>query len=214
MAFDLLSTQSAVVDIVFNILKILVALSIGGIAVWWGLRVKRYDTQNISLVIDPKTNRLIGLEYRKAGTYADRKTKNKLFYLKGNKAGLDPDEAPYINVMKPGFMSPTKAVLSVKTGENSYRFIHPQFDGESFKPTVGEEDVNWALNVFEAQHKIFGTTWLDKVLPYIPLIIVGFVMVIIVFTLMKNADTVVEILTLMKDIQVNQAKMQLGTVIS
>lgn len=106
----------------------------------------------------------------RAGIFVDGKTKNKRFFLKKANVGLDPDNVPYIS------RGGEKFVYLIKTGLKNFQFVKPRIRDEKVFLEVGEEDVNWAVNSYERQKKVFGT---NALLQYLPFIALGFVSMII-----------------------------------
>ena len=55
--------------------------------------------------------------------------------------------------------------------------------------TVGEEDVNWAINAYERQKKLFSTTLLMQLMPFIMLAFVSIIILIIFIYFFKEFST-------------------------
>jgi len=195
----------------------LIVLVGAGLLAWFIWREKRYDTSTFVLDVDFETGQINGLKpFGRGGVFVDGKTKNKRFFLKGDTVGLDPDKVPYVNLLGGNNpLKPNKGVILVQTGLKNFRFIRPTVNANKtllFK--VGEEDVNWAINAYERQKKVFGTSLFEKVLPYIPLVICTFGLVIIIVTVFKNLPEVKELLIEMKHITENLKVAKMGTVIA
>jgi NADH:ubiquinone oxidoreductase subunit 3 (subunit A) len=105
------------------------------------------------------------------GVFVDRKTGNKRLYLKSSHVGLEPDNIPFIPTTKGN-----RIVMLLQTGLKNYKYIHPLISADQIRFTVGEEDVNWAVNEYEAQKKRFNTNWLTQ---YMPFIILGFCFIVL-----------------------------------
>ena len=108
--------------------------------------------------------------YDEAGIFVDKKTNNKRLYLKRNNVGLSPDNIPFIDKGK------TKIVYLFKTGLKNFRYIQINIENPGVLFTVGEEDVNWAINAYERQKKLFQNSLFMQLLPFI---LVAFVTIII-----------------------------------
>ena len=108
----------------------------------------------------------------KAGIFVDSKTKNKRFFLKKFNVGLSPDNVPYL----PSSNGQPKTVYLLRTGLKNFQFITPRVTAEGITLSVGEEDVNWAINSYERAKKMFNS---DKLLQYMPYIAIAFVSIII-----------------------------------
>lgn len=143
----------------------------------------------------------------KAGIFVDSKTKNKRFFLKKNNVGLSPDNVPYIP------SAGAKIVYLLKTGLKNFRFIHVRPANPSVVLSVTEEDVNWAVNAYERQKKIFSQ---DKFMQYLPFMILAFVCVIILIIFIyffKNFDTLKEVAEAFRDASAKLAEANAGTVV-
>ena len=120
--------------------------------------------------------------YDKAGIFLNTKTGNKLFYLKRLKVGLNPDKLMYINDSKG-----KKIVYLLRYGFKNFVFVNPFVkDVGDVKFKVGEEDVNWAINSYEASKKRFTQSLLFQMLPFMVLALVCIVILILMVTLFKN----------------------------
>ena len=116
-------------------------------------------------------------EYDSAGIFVDKQTMNKRFFLKNNKVGLNPDNVPYV-VDRKG----KKMVYVIKTGLKNFYFLQPKLDTQGkITFSVGEEDVNWAVNAYERQKKVFGSSMLLQYMPFIVLAFVS-IIVLVIFT--------------------------------
>ena len=137
--------------------------------------------------------------FDEGGVFTDGKTGNKRLFLKHAKVGLDPDNIPYLPTIQG-----EKWVYLLRTGLKNFKYISPQLDDNFINFIVGEEDVNWAVNIYEAQKKRFQSNWLQQ---YLPFIIIGFtsIIVLIMFIWLVNklamikdiADAMREVATLL-----------------
>jgi hypothetical protein len=143
----------------------------------------------------------------KGGVFVDGKTGNKRLFLRDAKVGLSPDNIPFLVVGK------EKWVFVLRTGLKNYRYIYIEFENELFHFKVGEEDVNWALNVYEAQKKRFATGWLAQ---YMPFIIIGFtsiIMLIMFIWLFNKLGMILEIAQAMQKVAESLAQATGTTII-
>lgn len=117
--------------------------------------------------------------YDKAGVFVDNKTKNKRLYLQKANVGLNPDNIPYLSTGN------NKVIYFLRTGLKNFHFIKPNIKYPNITLTVGEEDVNWAINAYERSKKNFMSNIL---LQYMPFIVLGFVslIILIVFIYLFN----------------------------
>lgn len=146
--------------------------------------------------------------YDKAGIFVDAKTRNKRFFLMKAKVGLDPDNVPYVMETK------GKAVVYLlRTGLKNFRFIKPRIVEGAYSFTVGEEDVNWAVNAYERAKKTFNQS---KLLQYMPFIIIGFVTVVILIIFIyffRNFDVLKDVALELKEAARQVAQARSGTLI-
>ena len=112
--------------------------------------------------------------YDNAGIFVDKKTGNKRLYIKKAYVGLDPDNIPYI-VDNKG----KKTIYLYRTGLKNYHYIKINIKQPGITLTVGEEDVNWAINAYERAKKTFSNSLLMQLMPYIALAFVSIVILII-----------------------------------
>jgi len=111
------------------------------------------------------------ISYDKGGVFEDSVTRNLRLYLKKNDVGLSADNIPYIQDS-----SGAKQIWLVKSGRKNFRYLNFNIDNEFFNIKVGEEDVNWAVNTYERQKKIFAN---QGIMPYLPYILLAFVSLVI-----------------------------------
>lgn len=150
----------------------------------------------------------LNIKYDKAGIFVDSKTKNKRLFLKTHKVGLDPDNVPYMPSA-----GKRRKILLLQTGLKNFRYIKPSMTMDSLSFIVGEEDVNWAINSYERQKRIFGDSWLAQ---YLPFMIIGFVSIIILIlfiNLFKVAPDMRDAAVALKEAAQAMAQAKAGTVI-
>lgn len=115
-----------------------------------------------------------------AGIFVDPKTKNKRLFLKRNNIGLNPDGIPYIQRGK------SKMVYLYKTGLKNFFYLNIDVGTNDLKIKVGEENVNWAINAYERAKKMFSTSTLLQMMPYIMLAFVSMIILILFIFLFRQ----------------------------
>ena len=168
---------------------------------------KRYDF--LCVILEQDGFGQSSYQTDKAGVYVDNKTKNKRFFLKRNNVGLDPDDIPYIRDEKG-----KKTIFLRKDGLKNFRYIDFKtlFTGDN-EITVGEEDVNWAINAYERQKSVFGSTTLQKLLPYIGLIIMGVFILGMVAVILSKIPALLEETTKLTQVLKEMYLAQSGTTV-
>lgn len=200
----------AVVDIVISVAIMIVGILFGGGLIAFGLfayfQNKKYNQFDFVIWGRDSFGQLVE-EKDKGGIFVDKKTNNKRLFLKKNNVGLDPDNIPYIAV------NGRKKVYLLKLGLKNFRYVKPKpdFDGLSF--VVGEEDVNWAINSYERQKKVFGQNWLLQYLPFMALAFVSIIILIMFIYFFKQFPVLKDIALAMKEAAQQLAAAQGGTVI-
>jgi hypothetical protein len=116
------------------------------------------------------------IKYDIGGVFVDGRTNYKRLFLKNNNVGLDPDNIPFLMDRKG-----VKKVLLLQTGLKNFRYLRPTVNDELIVFTVGEEDVNWGINSYEAQKKRM-QGWL---LQYLPFIMIAFTSMIILIMIIQ-----------------------------
>lgn len=119
-----------------------------------------------------------------AGIFIDKKTHNKRFFIRKANVGLNPDKVP--SIVKGG----KNIVYLVQTGLKSFHFIQIDYAEPKLVLKVGEEDVNWAVNAYERQKKLFQHNVLMQYLPFIALAFVAIIILIMFIYLFKNMDVI------------------------
>jgi hypothetical protein len=158
---------------------IIIIFGILGFIIYWIYKTdKRFDTNVDIFEMDglgrPK------LTYDVGGTYVDKKTNAKRFWLKKGKVGLNCDNVPSIPIERG---KRKKTVYVLRIGEKNYRFINIRLPKrEDIKIEVGEEDVNWALNSYEREKKRYATSFWEKIAPYATMALTV-VFVIVIFAI-------------------------------
>jgi len=148
------------------------------------------------------------VKHDSGGIFIDGKTKNKRLFLKKANVGLDPDNIPYLPSA-----TGKKKILLLQTGLKNFKFIKPVITGGLLTFTVGEEDVNWAINSYERQKKLFAQSWLIQYMPFIMLAFTSIIILILFINLFKQIPEIKEIVLVMREIAASLAQAKAGTVI-
>ena len=175
----------------------------------------------------------------RGGVFVERKTKNKLFFLKKLKSSLSPDHIPFVLVNN------KNAVFVTKRGSKSYSYTIPKikqtvltklvpvlnagkpvFDEngkQKFKTVeykenlldlhVGDEDVNWALNTYERNKKVFAQNTLMQFMPFIALGFTAIIIAVIFIYFFKELSVLKEFGAQMHAAAAELAAAKQGTVV-
>jgi len=136
------------------------------------LKWKQYNEYSITIwKVDKYGQRTES--YDSAGVFIDPKTKIKRLFLRRNNVGLNPDNIPFTSA------GSKKVVHLLQTGLKNFHYINLHIENPKVTLSVGEEDVNWAINDYERQKSLFDT---NKFLQYMPYIAIAFVSIIILIT--------------------------------
>lgn len=120
-------------------------------------------------------------KYDQGAVFEDKKTKNRLFFLKKHPVGLTADNVPYIQDD-----AGDKIVYLLQTGQKNFRFIHIDMGDDHFKFTFGEEDLNWGLNAYERQKKLGQQSLLMQLLPFLVMAFFGIMILAMVIYVLKD----------------------------
>lgn len=183
---------------------IFVILFIGGLmatAIVFYLKQKRF--KEFKCIIIDKYKRV---SFDQAGIFVDKKTNNKRFYMKKAFVGLDPNNVPYF--VEAG----QKYVIMFKTGLKNFHFINININ-PNFELIVEEEDVNWAINAYERQKKLFQNSMLLQYLPFILLAFVSLIILILFIYLFKQVEHIKEFMEVAREIAVQLAQARTGTTV-
>lgn len=142
----------------------------------------------------------------KAGIFVDVKTKNKRLFLKENKVGLSPDNIPYIP------KGNRKVIYLLQSGLKNFTFIKPTFNSP-LTFSVGEEDVNWAVNAYERQKVRFMSNMLLQYLPYISLAFVSIIILFMVIYVVKEFSVLKDVANALNEASRALAQANSGTTV-
>lgn len=143
----------------------------------------------------------------KAGIFVDSKTKNKRFFMRKMKVGLNPDNVPYIRE------EGSKVVYLLRTGLKNFHFIRMKPHNPSVTLSVGEEDVNWAMQDYDKAKKMFIRTKLLDYMPYIGLAFTGIIILIMFMYFFKEFGTLKDVAVAMSDAAKSMAQYKTGTAV-
>lgn len=171
------------------------------------MRWRRYNQFHIEIWQKDGFGHLT-IKYDKGGVFVDGKTQNKRLFLKAHNVGLDPDNIPYL-------ITPTgkKKVMLLQTGLKNFKYIKPMVNDNLLHFKVGEEDVNWAINSYERQKKIFAQSWLAQYLPFIMLAFVSMIILIMFIQLFNKFPIILEIVKELKEVTMQLAQAKSGTTV-
>lgn len=172
-----------------------------GIAVFMYMKQRKF--KEFKCIIIDKYKRV---SFDQAGIFVDKKTNNKRFYMKKAFVGLDPNNVPYF------VDAGQKYVLLFKTGLKNFHFININIDPK-FELIVEEEDVNWAINAYERQKKLFQFNALMQYMPFILLAFVSLIILILFIYLFRQIGTIKEFMEVAKEIAVQLAQARSGTTV-
>jgi hypothetical protein len=157
-------------------------------------RAMKYDTPVEIIEIDKS-----GIVYTKDVGGIFFKKNQRAFWLRKHDVGMNPDTVPYVRTLgknsKLTFWMKNKAVYVFQTGFKEFAYIDPEITNDKIQFRIGDADVSWAINTFEVAKKMQIKEWYTDVLPYIPLIIVGVIMLIIVIYMFKSFPEMKELIS-------------------
>ncbi len=207
MAIDVAGITSNLLNIAFMIGAVLIVVVILIVLVWIVIRQMKYGKFHV-VVWENDAYGNTRETYDKAGIFVDNKTRNKRFFMLKAKVGLNPDNVPYVTGKK------GKAVVYLlRTGLKNFRFIKPRITDGAYSFSVGEEDVNWAVNAYERAKKTFSQS---KLLEYMPFIVFGFVSLVILIIFIyffRNFDVLKEVAVELKEAARQVAQARAGTLV-
>lgn len=148
------------------------------------------------------------VRYDKGGIFVDTKTNNKRLFLKANNVGLNPDNVPYLMTG-----SGRKKVYLLQTGLKNFQYIKPVVSDTLLHFSVGEEDVNWAINSYEKQKKLFSQGWLAQYLPYMMIAFSGMIVLILVIQVLNKFEVLKEVADTLLEVSKNLAQARSGTTV-
>lgn len=204
---DLSGIASGGLAIAFILIAVVFVAGFFALLTWLYIKWKQYQQFDIIIWQNDGLGQL-NVKYDRGGIFVDKKTKNKRLFLRKHKVGLDPDNIPYMPSPKG-----KKTVMLLQTGLKNFKYIKPKVSHDVMGFTVGEEDVNWAINAYERQKKIFAQSWLAQYMPFIALAFVSIIILILFINLFKVAPDLKDAAIALKESAKYWAQAQAGTVI-
>jgi hypothetical protein len=204
---NLSGVSSSILNVVVIILAVLV---IGGIAVgvvFAYLKNKKYSAFKC-IIWEKDAFGQVVQSVDEAGIFVDGATNNKRLFLKRANVGLSPDNIPYITTL-----AGKKIVFLARVGLKNYNYIKPNFEDGKISFTVGEEDVNWAINAYERQKKAFGSNMLLQYMPYILMAFVSIVILVIFIYFFKSFSVLKDVALAFQEASKNLILAKGGSVV-
>ena len=197
---DLTSVGSQALNIFIIIFIAVSAIAIIGGLVWLYMMYRKYS-QYTCIIFERDGFGQFSEKRDMAGIFVDRKTKNKRFYMRKYKVGLNPDNVPYIQSGK------KRVVYLYRTGLTNFHFININIKHPDVTMTVGEEDVNWAVNAYERSKKIFNQSMWMQIIPFIGLVFVCIAIIVVFIYFFQDFETLYQMAEAMKEAakQISQA---------
>lgn len=201
------SLGSSALGLVVLVIAVLILVGIVIAITLMVLKLRKYKQFNVVIWQKDGFGQFIQ-KHDEGGIFIDSKTGNKRLFLRFAGVGLTPDNVPYLSSSKGA-----KTIYLLQVGLKNFKFIKPEIGSEYIHFTVGEEDVNWASNDYEAQKKRFNTGWLQQ---YLPFIILGFtimVMLVMFIYIFNKLPLFLEIAKEMKNVAQLLAQAKTGTTV-
>ena len=174
------SVKGTALNITVIVVVVLIAIGIGVLLYFLWKNAKKYDEFRVIILSKDGFGHPI-ITYDTGGVFEDSLTKNLRLFLKDNNVGLSANKIPYIP--RP---DGKKQIFTLRTGRKNFRYLNFNIDDDMFNINVGEEDVNWAVNTYERQKKIFSQGGIMQYLPYMMLAFVSLVILIIFIYFFKD----------------------------
>lgn len=193
-------------NVVVMVLLIVCVVGLIGAGMWLFFKWKKYQQYDVIIWKKDGFGNLVETS-DKAGVFVDRKTKNKRLYLKKSKVGLSPDNIPFIT------RKARKQVYVLQTGHKNFRYIKPVIQDPQIFFKVGEEDVNWGLNAYEAAKNRFSQNLLLQIMPFIALGFVTVIILIIFIYFFKNFSVLKDVAIAFQEASKQLALAKSGTTI-
>jgi len=201
-----------VLNVGMIILVGVIGAGIMGVLVWAYLKHKKYN-QYKCVIWETDTYGNCKESYDKAGIFVDNKTKNKRFFLRKANVGLDPNTVPYLQ------SGNSRTVYLLRDGLKNFRFLNmnvwkkPNPGFSNVNISVGEEDVNWAINAYERQKRLFSHNLFMQYLPFIALAFVSIIILVIFIYFFKNFESLRALGAAMTETAKIMAQAQTGTTV-
>jgi hypothetical protein len=181
-------------------LIIIIAVGIIAYVTYYFMRKKRYGQYRIE-ILDRDENGNVYKDYDRAGVFLDKKTGLRLLFLEKARIGLNPNNIPFVSSReKSGFLIKKEVIIKTvylrRIGVNNYVFIHVKVNPDNTIISVGEEDLNNAVQeMSKIRRKYDKKSWWDDNKPIIVWIITIMIIMIIMLVLFNKfgiLETVIE----------------------
>ncbi len=203
---DMSGTASGALNIGIVLLVIILAVVVMLALFFFIKRIIKYSGFKV-VIWEVLESGGIRINYDKAGIFVMGKTGNKLLYLKRSNVGLNPDNISYV-IDSAG----KKVIYLMRYGFKNFVFINPIANQKGdFNFKVGEEDVNWAVNSYEANKKRFSNSLLAQMLPFAVMALVCVIILIMMITLFKNFSVFTQVAEAINEASANLATCQVTT---
>lgn len=190
-----------------------VVIVVGGIIIlgllggfgWWFRRWYRWRQYRCVVFQVDNEGMLLRQTLDWAGVFVDPKTGHKRFYVKNGKVSLNADDVPVV----PG----TNRVYMVRQGRDHrfLRFAH--LNPRGVRLSIGEDDVNWGIETYERQKKMFDRTRLWQYMPYIMMGFVSVIILVIFIYFFKDFAVLKEVAVELRNAAHEIAQARAGTVV-
>lgn len=206
MNIDLAGVGSSVANVAIILFSIVFIGGICVVATLMYLKWKKYNEYKCTIWEVDKYGQK-NESHDSAGIFIDPKTKYKRFFMKKAGVGLNPDKVPYVP------SGASKVVYLLKEGLKNFKFIHPNITNPNITLSVGEEDVNWAINDYERQKRLFDSNKLLQFMPYIAIAFVSIIILIIFIYFFKDFAVLKEVAVALKEGAQAMAQASSGTTV-
>ena len=207
MALDLASYGAGALNLLLIGFLVLVVFSIVAVIAVLLQRNKRFSEYKMIIWFRDGFGQL-QQTHDTGGVFVDKKTANKRLFLRRNNVGLSPDNIPFLTGPKG-----KRYVYLYQRGLKNFLYLKPNVRAESVSIEVGEEDVNWAVNAYERQKKLFAGNLLLQYMPFIALAFVSMIILIMFIYFFKDFEVLAEMAEALKGAAQAFAQAQAGTAI-
>lgn len=192
-----------------NIVGLFVIIIISaGIATGVFFLIRRWRRYYIPVTIFDYTTTPRTIAFDRGGIFKDHITKNTLFWLKIRKIGLSPDNIPYIPTEK------GRSVFVVRYGLKNFSYWTPPDNKDlDFKRSIGQEDVQNALNQYKRGRQLLNNSLLNQILVIAPIAFLTFSLLVILIIIFKFAPDLIREMTNLANVMREAYQTQCGTTV-
>lgn len=188
---------------------IVIVIMSAAIAAGMFFLIRRWRRYYIPVTIFDYTTTPRTIAFDRGGIFKDHITKNTLFWLKIRKIGLSPDNIPYIPTEK------GKAVFIVRYGLKNFSYWTPPNNTElNFKQSIGQEDVQNALNQYKRGRQLLNNSLLNQILVIAPIAFLTFSLLVILIIIFKFAPDMIREMTNLASVMREAYQTQCGTTVT